>query len=152
MPPKPKTPKKPKPIKAPKLPKRYAAFLHRVQKEEPPEHFFSKNAFKRLIRLAELAGRLKERQRSYPPDRRKDLEGLIKLVTDFDYQLRCCSGDETSLLRHYRSKAEGLKPKDYWVHYRSPAETWKKLVGRAGWYVIDYENAKIKAFITTLKN
>jgi hypothetical protein len=152
MPPKAKTPKKPKPLKKASLPKRFAAFLHRVHKEEPPEHFFSKNAFKRVIRLAELAGRLKERQRSYPPDRRKDLEGLIELISDFDYQLKCCSGDETSLLRHYRSKVEGLKPKDYWVFFRSPPGTWKRLIGRAGWYVIDYENAKIKAFIVTSKS
>ena len=152
MPPKPKTTKKPLVKKAATMPKKLAAFLDKIHKEEPVEHSFSKNAFKRVMRLAELAGRLKERLRSYHPDHRKDLEGFIELITDYDYQLRCCSGDEASLLRHYRSKAEGLKPKDYWVHFRSSPESWKQLIGRAGWYVIDYENAKIKAFIVTSMN
>jgi hypothetical protein len=32
------------------------------------------------------------------------------------------------------------------------AETWRKLCGREGWFVFDYEKLKTKAFIVTIRN
>jgi hypothetical protein len=158
MPPKPKTAaakakktpiKKPQPLSGSQ---KLKALLNSHKKEEPIAHSFSKSGFKRVIRLAELAGKLKERQRTYPPDRRKDLEPLIKLAMNFDYQLSFCSGDEASLRKDYKSQIENLTAKDYWLYYRSSSQSWKMMCGRAGWYVIDYDNLKTKAFILTVRN
>jgi hypothetical protein len=39
----------------------------------------------------------------------------------------------------------------YWG-FASPPETWRKLCGREGWFVFDYEKLKTQAFIVTIRN
>lgn len=121
-------------------------------RQQPVSYEFTKSGFARVVRLAELAGKLKERQRTYAPEHRKNLDALIKLVSDFKFQLLRCPGSETPLRKRYGHHVENLAKKDYWIYFRSPQWTWKNLCGRAGWYVIDGQNLKIKAFIKTVMN
>ncbi|MFM8715659.1 MAG: hypothetical protein ACKOF3_02585 [Spartobacteria bacterium] len=113
---------------------------------------FTKTGLTRVLRLAELAGRLKERQRTYQVEKRKSFNGIIKTILDLDFQLSACPCAESALRRRYGNQVEDLTAKDYWVFFRSPPETWRKLCGREGWFVFDYEKLKTKAFIVTIRN
>jgi hypothetical protein len=124
--------------------------LPRSNRNEAKTISFTKSGFARVVRLLELVGKLKERQRTYPPENRKNLEGLIERVSDLKFQLNACSGSETPLRKEYGDRVENLDKKDYWVYYRSPSPTWRKMVGCAGWYVIDHQTLKTKAFIKTV--
>jgi hypothetical protein len=124
--------------------------LPRSNRNEAKTISFTKSGFARVVRLLELAGKLKERQRTYPPENRKNLEGLIERVSDLKFQLNACSGSEAPLRKDYGDRVENLDKKDYWVYYRSPSPTWRKMVGCAGWYVIDHQTLKTKAFIRTM--
>jgi hypothetical protein len=124
----------------------------RGDKNEPVSISFTKRGFARVVRLAELAGKLKERQRTYLPEHRDKLDGLIELALDFESQLRACPGIETPLRKDYGDRVDGLTKQDYWIFFKSPASTWRQLCGRAGWYVIDYQTLRIKAFVKTMMN
>ena len=113
---------------------------------------FTKTELTRVLRLAELAGRLKERQRTYQVEKRTSLNGMIQNILDLESQLRACPCLESALRRRYGKQVEDLTTKDYWVFFRSPPETWRKLCGREGWFVFDYEKLKTKAFIVTIRN
>ena len=113
---------------------------------------FTKREFTRALRLLELAGRLKERQRTFLVGDRKRFDTLIKRVLDLEFQLEAWSSLESELRRLYGKKVEGLTSKEYWVYFSSPPGTWKKMCGREGWYVFDYEKLKSKAFIVTRRN
>ena len=115
-------------------------------------HSFTKSEFSRVLRLLEFAGRLKERQRTFQVGDRKRFNTLIKRVLDLEFQLEACPCLESALGRLYGKKVEGLTSKDYWVYFSSPPGTWKKMCGREGWYVFDYEKLKSKAFIVTRRN
>ena len=113
---------------------------------------FTKTELTRVLRLAELAGRLKERQRTYQVEKRTSFNGIIKIILDLESQLSACPCAESALRRRYGKQVEDLTVKDYWVFFRSPPETWRKLCGREGWFVFDYEKLKTKAFIVTIRN
>lgn len=113
---------------------------------------FTKTELTRVLRLAELVGRLKERQRTYQVERRTCFNGIIKNILDLEFQLDACPYLEASLRRRYGQKVEDLTAKDYWVFFSSPPETWRKLCGCEGWFVYDYDKLKIKAFIVTRRN
>ncbi|MFM8758572.1 MAG: hypothetical protein ACKODS_03375 [Methylophilaceae bacterium] len=113
---------------------------------------FTKTELTRVLRLAELVGRLKERQRTYQVDKRKSFNGIIKTILDLEFQLSACPCLESSLRRRYGNQVENLTAKDYWVFFRSPPETWRKMCGRQGWFVFDYEKLNTKAFIVTILN
>ena len=113
---------------------------------------FTKTELTRVLRLAELAGRLKERQRTYHVEKRTSLTGMIKNILDLESQLSACPCAESALRRRYGKQVEDLTTKDYWVFFRSPPETWRWLCGREGWFVFDYEKLKTKAFIVTIRN
>jgi len=102
--------------------------------------------------LAELAGRLKERQRTYQIEKRTSFNGIIKTILDLEFQLSASPCLESALRRRYGHKVENLSSKDYWVFFCSPPETWRKLCGCEGWFVFDYEKLKTKAFIVTRRN
>jgi len=101
---------------------------------------------------AELVGRLKERQRTFQVDKRTSYNGMIKNILNLEFQLEACPCLESALRRRYGNQVEGLTTKDYWVFFRSPAETWRKMCGCEGWFVFDYEKLKTKAFIVTIRN
>jgi hypothetical protein len=113
---------------------------------------FTKSELTRVLRLAELAGRLKERQRTYQVEKRTSLNGMIRNALDLKLQLRACPCLESALRRRYGKQVEGLTTKDYWIFFRSSAETWRKMCGCEGWFVFDYEKLKTKAFIVTIRN
>ena len=113
---------------------------------------FTKTELTRVLRLAELVGRLKERQRTFQVDKRTSYNGMIKNILNLEFQLEACPCLESALRRRYGKQVEGLTTKDYWVFFRSPAETWRTLCGREGWFVFDYEKLKTKAFIVTIRN
>jgi hypothetical protein len=113
---------------------------------------FTKTELTRVLRLAELVGRLKERQRTFQVDKRTSYNGMIKNILNLDFQLEACPCLESALRRRYGKQVEGLTTKDYWVFFRSPAETWRKMCGCEGWFVFDYEKLKTKAFIVTIRN
>jgi len=113
---------------------------------------FTKTELTRVLRLAELVGRLKERQRTFQVDKRTSYNGMIKNILNLEFQLRACPCLESALRRRYGKQVEGLTTKDYWVFFRSPAETWRKMCGCEGWFVFDYEKLKTKAFIVTIRN
>jgi hypothetical protein len=113
---------------------------------------FTKTELTRVLRLAELVGRLKERQRTFQVDKRTSYNGMIRNALDLELQLEACPCLESALRRRYGKQVEGLRTKDYWVFFRSPLETWRKLCGREGWFVFDYEKLKTKAFIVTIRN
>jgi hypothetical protein len=113
---------------------------------------FTKTELTRILRLAELVGRLKERQRTFQVDKRTSYNGMIKNILNLDFQLEACPCLESALRRRYGKQVEGLTTKDYWVFFRSPAETWRKMCGCEGWFVFDYEKLKTKAFIVTIRN
>jgi len=150
-PPVPKKPKALPPLKKPITTKKPTR-IRRVEKPQPISVSFTKREFSRVVRLAELAGKLKERQRSYLPDQKDKLGGLIELALDFESQLRACPGSEAPLRKAYGERVEGLAKQDYWIFFRSPAASWKAMCGNAGWLVIDYQTLKTKAYVVTLKN
>jgi len=113
---------------------------------------FTKTELTRVLRLAELVGRLKERQRTFQVDKRTSYNGMIKSILNLEFQLEACPCLESALRRRYGKQVEGLTTKDYWVFFRSPAETWRKMCGCEGWFVFDYEKLKTKAFIVTIRN
>jgi hypothetical protein len=113
---------------------------------------FTKTELTRILRLAELVGRLKERQRTFQVDKRTSYNGMIKNILNLEFQLEACPCLESALRRRYGKQVEGLTTKDYWVFFRSPAETWRKMCGCEGWFVFDYEKLKTKAFIVTIRN
>jgi len=113
---------------------------------------FTKTELTRVLRLAELVGRLKERQRTFQVDKRTIYNGMIKNILNLEFQLEACPCLESALRRRYGKQVEGLTTKDYWVFFRSPAETWRKMCGCEGWFVFDYEKLKTKAFIVTIRN
>ena len=113
---------------------------------------FTKTELTRVLRLAELVGRLKERQRTFQVDKRTSYNGMIKNILNLEFQLEACPCLESALRRRYGKQVEGLTTKDYWVFFRSPAETWRKMCGCEGWFVFDYEKLKTKAFIVTIRN
>jgi len=113
---------------------------------------FTKTELTRVLRLAELVGRLKERQRTFQVDKRTSYNGMIKNILNLEFQLEACPSLESALRRRYGKQVEGLTTKDYWVFFRSPAETWRKMCGCEGWFVFDYEKLKTKAFIVTIRN
>jgi hypothetical protein len=113
---------------------------------------FTKTELTRVLRLSELVGRLKERQRTYQVEKRTSFNGIIKTILDLEFQLRACPCLESALRRRYGKQVEGLTAKDYWVFFCSPPETWRKLCGREGWLVFDYEKLNTKAFIVTSRN
>jgi len=113
---------------------------------------FTKTELTRVLRLAELVGRLKERQRTFQVDKRTSYNGMIKNILNLEFQLEACPCLESALRRRYGNQVEGLTTKDYWVFFRSPAETWRKMCGCEGWFVFDYEKLKTKAFIVTIRN
>ena len=113
---------------------------------------FTKTELTRVLRLAELVGRLKERQRTIQVDKRTSYNGIIKNILNLEFQLEACPCLESALRRRYGKQVEGLTTKDYWVFFRSPAETWRKMCGCEGWFVFDYEKLKTKAFIVTIRN
>ena len=113
---------------------------------------FTKTEITRVLRLAELVGRLKERQRTFQVDKRTSYNGMIKNILNLEFQLEACPCLESALRRRYGKQVEGLTTKDYWVFFRSPAETWRKMCGCEGWFVFDYEKLKTKAFIVTIRN
>ncbi len=113
---------------------------------------FTKTELTRVLRLAELVGRLKERQRTYQVEKRTSFNGIIKTILDLEFQLRACPCLESALRTRYGKQVEDLTVKDYWVFFRSPPETWCNLCGCEGWFVFDYEKLKTKAFIVTLRN
>jgi hypothetical protein len=113
---------------------------------------FTKTELTRVLRLAELVGRLKERQRTFQVDKRRSYNGMIKNILNLEFQLEACPCLESALRRRYGKQVEGLTTKDYWVFFRSPAETWRKMCGCEGWFVFDYEKLKTKAFIVTIRN
>ena len=113
---------------------------------------FTKTELTRVLRLAELVGRLKERQRTFQVDKRTSYNGMIKNILNLEFQLEACPCLESALRRRYGTQVEGLTTKDYWVFFRSPAETWRKMCGCEGWFVFDYEKLKTKAFIVTIRN
>jgi len=113
---------------------------------------FTKTERTRVLRLAELVGRLKERQRTFQVDKRTSYNGMIKNILNLEFQLEACPCLESALRRRYGKQVEGLTTKDYWVFFRSPAETWRKMCGCEGWFVFDYEKLKTKAFIVTIRN
>ena len=140
----------PKPsIKRQRRKKNPLQLLPRWNRDEAKTISFTKSGFARVVRLLELAGKLKERQRTYPPENRKNLEGLIERVSDLKFQLNACPGSEAPLRKDYGDRVENLDKKDYWIYFRSPSWTWGKMVGCAGWYVIDHQTLKTKAFIRT---
>jgi hypothetical protein len=96
--------------------------------------------------------RLKERQRTFQVDKRTSYNGMIKNILNLEFQLEACPCLESALRRRYGKQVEGLTTKDYWVFFRSPAETWRKMCGCEGWFVFDYEKLKTKAFIVTIRN
>ena len=113
---------------------------------------FTKSELTRVLRLAELVGRLKERQRTFQVDKRTSYNGMIKNILNLEFQLEACPCLESALRRRYGKQVEGITTKDYWVFFRSPAETWRKMCGCEGWFVFDYEKLKTKAFIVTIRN
>jgi len=113
---------------------------------------FTKTELTRVLRLAELVGRLKERQRTFQVDKRTSYNAMIKNILNLEFQLEACPCLESALRRRYGKQVEGLTTKDYWVFFRSPAETWRKMCGCEGWFVFDYEKLKTKAFIVTIRN
>jgi len=113
---------------------------------------FTKTELTRVLRLADLVGRLKERQRTFQVDKRTSYNGMIKNILNLEFQLEACPCLESALRRRYGKQVEGLTTKDYWVFFRSPAETWRKMCGCEGWFVFDYEKLKTKAFIVTIRN
>jgi hypothetical protein len=113
---------------------------------------FTKTELTRVLRLAELGGRLKERQRTFQVDKRTSYNGMIKNILNLEFQLEACPCLESALRRRYGKQVEGLTTKDYWIFFRSPAETWRKMCGCEGWFVFDYEKLKTKAFIVTIRN
>ena len=113
---------------------------------------FTKTELTRVLRLAELVGRLKERQRTFQVDKRTSYNGMIKNILNLEFQLEACPCLESALRRRYGKQVEGLTTKDYWVFFRSPAETWRKMCGCEGWFVFDYEKLKTKAFIVMIRN
>jgi hypothetical protein len=113
---------------------------------------FTKTELTRVLRLAELVGRLKERQRTFQVDKRTSYNGMIKNILNLEFQLEACPCLESALRRRYGKQVEGLTTKDYWVFFRSPAESWCKMCGCEGWFVFDYEKLKTKAFIVTIRN
>jgi hypothetical protein len=113
---------------------------------------FTKTELTRVLRLAELVGRLKERQRTFQVDKRTSYNGMIKNILNLEFQLEACPCLESALRRRYGKQVERLTTKDYWVFFRSPAETWRKMCGCEGWFVFDYEKLKTKAFIVTIRN
>jgi hypothetical protein len=129
--------------------KKLLAFAQSIHKDEPASYILSRSGFRRVVRLAELAGKLKERQRTYPPGRRSALEPMVKLAMNFKHQLKACSGNEAALRKQFRTEIVGLTAKDYWVHVSSPAKSWKEMCGVSGWLVIDCFTLKTKALIRT---
>ena len=113
---------------------------------------FTKTELTRVLRLAELVGRLKERQRTFQVEKRRSFNGIIKTILDLEFQLSACPCAESALRRRYGKQVEDLTAKDYWIFFQSPPETWRKLCGREGWFVFDYEKLKTKAFIVTIRN
>jgi membrane associated rhomboid family serine protease len=102
--------------------------------------------------LTQASRRLKERQRTFQVDKRTSYNGMIKNILNLEFQLEACPCLESALRRRYGKQVEGLTTKDYWVFFRSPAETWRKMCGCEGWFVFDYEKLKTKAFIVTIRN
>jgi hypothetical protein len=129
-----------------KVPKTFRSTDTKIVRE------FTKTELTRVLRLAELVGRLKERQRTFQVDKRTSYNGMIKNILNLEFQLEACPCLESALRRRYGKQVEGLTTKDYWVFFRSPAETWRKMCGCEGWFVFDYEKLKTKAFIVTIRN
>ena len=113
---------------------------------------FTKTEYNRVVRLLELVGRLKERQRTYQVEHRKKFEGLIKNILDIPKQLAACPSGEAGLKRKLGSRVPNLQAKDYWVFFKSPPESWQRHCGREGWFVIDHETLKSKEFVIIKMN
>ena len=123
------------------------------QKPTPqPFRSFTKTEYNRVVRLLELVGRLKERQRTYQVEHRKKFEGLIKNILDIPKQLAACPSGEAVLKRKFGGSVPNLHSKDYWVYFKSPPESWERQCGREGWFVIDHETLKSKEFVITKIN
>ena len=123
------------------------------QKPTPqPFRSFTKTEYNRVVRLLELVGRLKERQRTYQVEHRKKFEGLIKNILDIPKQLAACPGGEAVLKRKLGGSVPNLHSKDYWVYFKSPPESWERQCGREGWLVIDHETLSSKEFVITKIN